>query len=85
MSNPVLLDIIQHTGEPISGARLNLNAPTIPGFIAIENPHIRHSTKYIRLGNIASFSILDQEIENVVGSFKDASKGRVLTKPDAYI
>ncbi len=67
--NPVLLRIVQKVGLPIDGARIDYNAPVISGFLAIESTDIRHVTNYIALDNIASFSVLSEEIPNIVTAF----------------
>jgi len=69
MDKPILLRITQKTGEVIDGARLQWQAPKIDGFLAIESKEITHATTYIALDNIASFSVLDEEIINIMDSF----------------
>lgn len=69
MSNPILLNIVQKTGYPITGARVQWQAPQIDGFLAIESPEVLHATQYISLDNIASFTVLDRESINIIDSF----------------
>jgi len=69
MDKPILLKIIQKTGYPIDGARLQYEAPQIDGFLAIESQMTKHATCYIALDNIASFEVLDDEAINVTGAF----------------
>lgn len=68
--NPILLRIVQKTGLPIDIARIDYNAPVIPGFLAIESQDIRHVTQYIAFDNIASFTVLAEEIPNIVQAFE---------------
>lgn len=82
MDKPILLDIILHTGVRIDGARVQWQAPTIDGFLAIESPDIKHATKYIALSNIASFTVLNEEICNITSSFPVP---RVKTKVDTSL
>ena len=42
--NPILLRIVQKVGFPIDGARVNYEAPTIAGFLAIESQDVKHAT-----------------------------------------
>ena len=69
MDKPILLDIVLHTGYRIDGARVECDAPKIAGFLAIESPDIKHATKYISISNIASFTVLNEEVCNIIGSF----------------
>lgn len=82
MEKPVLLRIVQKTGYPIDGARVQWQAPQIDGFLAIESPDIKHATTYIALDNIASFSVLNEEICNILSSFPIP---RVKTKEDTSL
>lgn len=82
MEKPILLNIIQKTGLRIDGARVQWQAPTIDGFLAIESPDIKHATTYIALDNIASFSVLNEEICNILSSFPVP---RVKTKEDTSL
>jgi hypothetical protein len=69
MEKPILLNIIQKTGLRIDGARVQWQAPEIAGFLAIESQDVRHATQYIALDNIASFTVLNEEICNITSSF----------------
>lgn len=69
MDKPILLRIDLKTGKSIDGARVQWLAPKIDGFLAIESQEVRHATTYISLDNIASFSVLDEEIVNIMDSF----------------
>ena len=69
MDKPILLSIVQKTGLRIDGARLQWQAPQIAGFLAIESQDLKHATTYIALDNIASFSVLDAEADNIVDCF----------------
>ena len=69
MDKPILLNIILKTGLRIDGARLQWQAPQIAGFLAIESQDLKHATTYIALDNIASFSVLDAEADNIVDCF----------------
>lgn len=69
MDKPILLSIIQKTGLRIDGARVQYQAPQIAGFLAIESQDIRNATQYIALDNIASFTVLNEEACNIIGSF----------------
>ena len=65
---PILLEIVQVKGEPIIGARVQWEAPEIPGFLAIESQEVKGATQYIALSNIASFTVINEEACNVVGN-----------------
>lgn len=65
MEKPILLKIVLKKGATIDGARLQLDVPKIPGFLAIESQTIKHATDYIALDNIASFSVIDYEAPNI--------------------
>ena len=69
MEKPILLNIVQKTGLRIDGARVQWQAPEIAGFLAIESQDVRHATQYIALDNIASFTVLNEEICNITSSF----------------
>jgi len=69
MDKPILLNIILQNGLRIDGARLQFEAPTISGFLAIEDPEVKTATTYIALSNIATFSVLNEEICNILSSF----------------
>lgn len=69
MDKPIILRIVQKTGYPIDGARIQWQAPQIDGFLAIESPDVYKATEYIALDNIASFTVLDEEACNLLGSF----------------
>lgn len=69
--NPILLRIVQKVGFPIDGARVNYEAPTIAGFLAIESQDVRHATQYIALDNIASFTVLTEESYNITAAFPE--------------
>ena len=69
MEKPILLKIILKKGESIDGARLQIEAPYIPGFLAIESQKIKYATTYIALDNIASFTLLNDEACNIRFSF----------------
>lgn len=69
MEKPILLRIVQKVGFPIDGARINWQAPEIAGFLPIESQDVRHATQYIALDNIASFTVLNEEACNIIGSF----------------
>lgn len=66
---PILLEIVPVKGEPITGARVQYEAPEIPGFLAIESPDVKGATQYIAYSNIASFTVINEEAYNVVSSF----------------
>lgn len=65
---PILLEIVPVKGEPITGARVQYEAPGIPGFLAIESQEVKGATQYIALSNIASFTVINEEACNVVGN-----------------
>jgi len=69
VEKPILLKIVLKKGSAIDGARLQLDVPKIPGFLAIESQSIKHATDYIALDNIASFSVIDYEAPNIRGCF----------------
>ena len=69
MDKPILLSLTLKTGLSIDGARVQYEAPRIAGFLAIESPDIKHSTTYIALDHISSFTVLDEEICNILSSF----------------
>ncbi len=69
MDKPIILRIVQKTGYPIDGARVQWQAPQIDGFLAIESPDVRNATQYIALDNIASFTVLNEETCNLLVSF----------------
>ena len=66
---PILLKIIQKTGYPIDGARIQWQAPQIDGFLAIESQEYKNATQYIALDNIASFTLLNEETGNIINTF----------------
>lgn len=82
MDKPILLSIVQKTGLRIDGARVQWQAPQIDGFLAIESQDIKHATTYIALDNIASFTVLNEEICNITSSFPVP---RVKTKEDTSL
>lgn len=67
--NPILLTLVQKSGETMYKVRINCEVPTIKGFLAIENQDIKHSTKYIALDAIESFTVLDEEARNITSAF----------------
>lgn len=69
MEKPILLKIILKKGSAIDGARLQLEVPKIPGFLAIESQDVKHATTYLALDNILSFSVIDYETPNIVRCF----------------
>lgn len=69
MSKPVLLNITLRVGRNFVGARINNDMPQIPGFLAVECPHVPKSTTYINIENIAMFTVLDAEVHNVIHNF----------------
>lgn len=71
MDKPILLRIIMKTGETIAGARLQYQAPKIPGFLAIESQRVKYATMYIALDNIASFTVLNDEAKNIPACFPE--------------
>lgn len=66
--NPILLDMKLNTGEIVRGVRVNYEAPQIAGFLAIEGEVI-HTTRYIALSAITSFSVVTEEAFNILGAF----------------
>ena len=69
MEKPILLKIALKKGDTILGARLQIEAPKIPGFLAIESQDYKRATTYIALDNIASFTLIDDEAPNIRQSF----------------
>ena len=69
MEKPILLKIVLKKGATIDGARLQLNAPKLPGFLAIESQEYKRATTYIALDNIASFTLIDDEACNIRFAF----------------
>jgi len=65
MSKPVLLRLELRSGKPIDGARVQYEAPEIPGFLAIESKEYSNATQYISLNEITSFTTLNEEVCNV--------------------
>ena len=68
MNKPILLRIVQKVGYPIDGARVQWQAPPIAGFLPIGSPDVKNATQYIALDNIASFTVLNEEACNILGS-----------------
>ena len=66
---PILLEIVQVKGEPVIGARVQWEAPEIPGFLAIESQEVKGATQYIAYSNIASFTVVNEEACNITSSF----------------
>ena len=68
---PILLELKLKDGSLWDCVIINHEVPTIKGFLAIESQDTKFTTKYIALDTIESFSVLDREICNIVGSFPD--------------
>lgn len=66
---PILLEIRLKSGALWDCVKINYEAPTIKGFLATESQDTKYTTKYIALDSIESFSVLDREVCNIVGSF----------------
>lgn len=66
---PILLEIVPIKGEPITGARVQYEAPEIPGFLAIESQEVKGATQYIAYSNIATFTVINEEAYNITSSF----------------
>ena len=67
--NPILLSLVMTSGETLYKVRINCEVPTIEGFLATESQDIKHSTKYIALDSIESFTVLDEETHNITAAF----------------
>lgn len=78
MEKPIILNIELKKGSRIVGARIQIDAPKISGFLAIECQEVPHATTYIALDNITSFSLIDGEVKNIVRFFPaQAVKARI--------
>lgn len=62
---PIILRLTLKCGLPIDGARVQYEAPEIPGFLPIESQDYKNATQYIALDNIASFTALNEELCNI--------------------
>ena len=65
VNKPIILRLTLKTGFPVDGARVQVEAPRIPGFLAIESQDYRNATQYIALDNIATLTALDDELCNI--------------------
>lgn len=79
---PILVEIVRYKGDKITGARVQHEAPEIPGFLAIESPEIKGATQYIALSNIADFTAIDEELCNIVGNIPEP---KVIVKQNTAI
>lgn len=59
---PKIEEIIFVSGEIITNARLEIDAPALPGFLAIISKDLKESTQYIALSSIQSLTIKNNEI-----------------------
>ncbi len=59
---PTIEEIIFVSGEIINDARLEVDAPALPGFMAITSQELKESTQYIALSSIQSFTMKNKEI-----------------------
>lgn len=59
---PIIDEIILLSGESFVDARLEIEAPRVPGFMAIESQRLKDSTEYIALTAISSLTIKNDEL-----------------------
>lgn len=59
---PKIEEIILDSGEVINSARLEVDAPALPGFMAIMSSEYREATRYVALSSILSITIKNREI-----------------------
>ena len=63
IEKPIIEEIVLITGETFINARLEVEAQSLPGFIAIESQRIKDAAEYISLNAISSFTIKNSELE----------------------
>lgn len=59
---PMIAEIILVSGEIINDARLEVNAHSLPGFIAIVDQRTSDATRYIALSAIESITMMNTEL-----------------------
>lgn len=59
---PKIEEIIFVSGEIINDARLEVDAPALPGFVAIVSQDLKEATQYVALSSIQSFTMKNKEI-----------------------
>lgn len=59
---PKIEEIIFLSGEIINDAQIEIDAPTLPGFLAIVSQELKESTQYIALSSIQSLTMKNKEI-----------------------
>ena len=59
---PKIEEIIFVSGEIINDARLEVDAPALPGFMAIVCQELSEATQYIALSSIQSLTMKNKEI-----------------------
>lgn len=59
---PKIEEIIFVSGEIINDARLEVDAPALPGFMAIVSQDLKEATQYVALSSIQSLTMKNKEI-----------------------
>ena len=59
---PKIEEIIFLSGEILNDVQIEIDAPTIPGFMAIVSQDLSKATAYIALGSIQSITMKNEEI-----------------------
>lgn len=77
MGKPVLLRIKLKTGTFIHGARVDLEAPQIEGFLSLVGKELCNTTKYVAYDAIEYFTVVNQEACNVKSAFDRRYKVKV--------
>ena len=81
MSKPVVLRIKLKSGTFLHGMKIDYEAPSIDGFVALVNNELPNSTKYVAYDAIEYFTVVNQEACNV----KSAFERRVRVKVDDHL
>ena len=68
-SKPKIEEIILLSGEIINDASLEIEAPRLPGFVAIVSQELKDSTQYISLSSIQSLTMKNNEIGSTSPSY----------------
>lgn len=59
---PVIKEIVLVNGEIINDAQLEIDAPTLPGFMAIRSRDLKEATQYLALSSIRSITMKNDEV-----------------------
>lgn len=57
-----IAEIILLSGETITDATLEIDAPRVPGFIAIQSQSLKEATEYVALAAISSMTVKNAEL-----------------------